>query len=55
MEKPDPSLNAKKKVKSLLPKKSIMDWEPDENLKQAISKSWGLEKTNERSADTRPR
>ena len=53
MEKPNPSLNVETKSKSLLPKKSIMDWEPGEDLKEAISKSWGLESINERPSDTR--
>jgi len=57
MEKPNPSLNVetKSKKKSILPKKSIMDWEPDEDLKKAIVKSWGLENNNERPSDSRPR
>ncbi len=57
MEKPNPSLNVetKSKNKSILPKKSMMDWEPDEDLKKAIVKSWGLEKNNERPSDSRPR
>lgn len=57
MEKPNPSLNVetKSKKKSILPKKSMMDWEPDEDLKKAIVKSWGLESNNERPSDSRPR
>jgi hypothetical protein len=53
MEKPNPSLNVETSSKALLPKKSIMDWEPDEKLKKAIEQSWGLESINERSSDTR--
>lgn len=57
MEKPNPSLNVetKSKPKSILPRKSMMDWEPDEDLKKAIVKSWGLESNNERPSDSRSR
>jgi hypothetical protein len=57
MEKPNPSLNVetKSKKKSILPKRSMMDWEPDEDLKKAIVKSWGLENNNERPSDSRSR
>lgn len=49
MEPKDKSLDDKKK--SMLSKNSITNWEPDENLKKAIEKSWGLD--NVRPADTR--
>lgn len=50
MEKPDPSLNDKTKNKKLLPTTSIRNWEPNNELKEQIVKSWGLEKYNERPA-----
>lgn len=56
MEKPDPKGNnvyPESKSKALLPKKSIMDWEPNKELKEAIERSWGLESINERTSDTR--
>lgn len=39
--------------KRLLPAVSLMGWKPDYDLKAAISKSWGLENINERSAGSR--
>jgi hypothetical protein len=54
MEKPSPKDNTETKSKSLIGKKSIMDWSPDAALTKAIEKSWGLEKLNERSAKPRP-
>lgn len=50
MEKPNPKSNEETKPKSLIGKKSILDWEPDEQLRKSISKSWGLESLNERAS-----
>jgi hypothetical protein len=55
MEKPDKSLSVKNESKKLVPSKSIMDWEPIGDLKEAIVKSWGLENINERSSSSRPK
>lgn len=44
----------KQENKSLIVKKSMVSWEPDDKLKEEITKSWGLEKLNERAPDTRP-
>lgn len=57
MEKKDNSLNAKTEKSGsgrLLQKRKISEWEPDEELKEAIIKSWGLEKINERVSNSRP-
>jgi hypothetical protein len=51
MDKPIKSLDANNKKKSLLPKKSLLEWEPDEELKKVIAKSLGLEKQNEHARD----
>jgi hypothetical protein len=53
MEKPNPKDNSETKTKSLIGKKSIMDWVPEEKLQKAIEKSWGLESLNERPAKPR--
>ena len=37
----------------LLYRTSLRGWKPDDDLKEAIAKSWGLENINERSAGTR--
>lgn len=37
----------------LIVKKSMVNWQPDDKLKEEITKSWGLEKLNERAPDTR--
>jgi hypothetical protein len=50
MEKPDKSLNGKTNSKKLLNTVNLRNWEPSEELKQQIVKSWGLEKHNERPA-----
>lgn len=55
MEKPTKSLSDKNESKKLLPTKSLMDWEPSADLKEAIVKSWGLENINERSSSSRPK
>jgi hypothetical protein len=55
MDNKDNSLNAKTEKSGngrLLQKRKIAAWEPDEALKEAIVKSWGLEKINERTSNS---
>lgn len=51
MDKPAKTLDDNTKRTTLLPKKSLLNWEPDENLKKVIAKSLGLEKHNEHARD----
>jgi hypothetical protein len=37
--------------KRLIPKKNLANWEPDDKLKEAIERSWGL--SNVRTAEPR--
>lgn len=52
MDNPNRSLNVETNQNTLIPKQSMGNWKPDEDLNIKIKESWGLEKLDERPAST---